>query len=203
MLLGWSIRSSVAQITDATRSLSSGSGLQYATAGILSQFTITAFEESGLRRTSGGDEFLVQLDGSQSLRGSIIDNLDGSYQATYTATISGAYEISVLLLREGGLSAEYFENVCLELATAGVQAEFSITAKDLYGNLKGQGGDTFLVRFTGVDSASGVVDDRQDGTYRVLYTLTQSGTYSCAVVFGAFGISASPFRITTQPARRN
>ena len=33
----------------------------------------------------------------------------------------------------------------LELSTAGLQAEFTITAKDLYGNLRGVGGDNFKV----------------------------------------------------------
>jgi hypothetical protein len=98
-------------MTDATRSKSTGVGLQYATAGILAQFTVTAFEENGVRRTSGGDDFIVQLAGTRSLLGSVIDNLDGSYQATYIGTKSGAYEVSVKLLREGGLTASYFENV--------------------------------------------------------------------------------------------
>jgi hypothetical protein len=98
-------------LTDATRSLSTGNGLQYATAGVLAQFTVTAFEENGVRRTSGGDDFIVELAGTRSAQGSIIDNLDGSYQATYTGTKSGAYEVSVKLLREGGLVASYFENV--------------------------------------------------------------------------------------------
>ena len=91
----------------------------------------------------------------------------------------------------------------LELSTSGVQADFTITAKDLYGNLKTNGNERFLVRFTGTETASGVVEDRGDGTYRVLYTLTKSGTYACSVVYGATGIMGSPFRISNQPARRN
>ena len=98
-------------LTDATRSKSTGVGLQYATAGVLAQFTVTAYEENGVRRTSGGDDFIVQLGGTRALLGSVIDNLDGSYQATYMGTKSGAYEVSVKLLREGGLTASYFENV--------------------------------------------------------------------------------------------
>ena len=98
-------------LTDATRSTSTGNGLQYATAGVLAQFTVTAYEEDGRRRTSGGDDFIVQLAGTRALYGSVIDNLDGSYQATYVATKSGAYEMSVKLLGEGGLTASYFENV--------------------------------------------------------------------------------------------
>ena len=94
----------------------------------------------------------------------------------------------------------------LELSTAGLQAEFTITAKDLYGNIRGVGGDNFKVRLTGVDSTSGLVQDLSDtnpGTYRVVYTATKSGTYDISVVFGASGINQSPFRMVTQPARRH
>jgi hypothetical protein len=52
-----------AEATDATKSESTGSGLQFATAGVLAQFTVTAKDESGVRRTSGGDEWIVELDG--------------------------------------------------------------------------------------------------------------------------------------------
>ena len=51
------------EATDATKSESTGSGLQFATAGVVAQFTITAKDESGVRRTSGGDEWIVELDG--------------------------------------------------------------------------------------------------------------------------------------------
>jgi len=111
MVAGLMVDQAASAVTDATRSKSTGVGLQYATAGVLAQFTVTAFEEDGVRRTSGGDDFIVELAGTRSLMGSVIDNLDGSYQATYIGTKSGAYEVSVKLLREGGLTASYFENV--------------------------------------------------------------------------------------------
>ena len=41
----------------------------------------------------------------------VVDNLDGTYQGVYLATQSGAYEVSVMLLQEGGLTAYYFENI--------------------------------------------------------------------------------------------
>ena len=36
-----------------------------------------AQDESGVRRTSGGDEFIVELEGTRSISGSVVDNLDG------------------------------------------------------------------------------------------------------------------------------
>jgi len=100
-----------AEATDAAKSESTGSGLQFATAGVLAQFTVTAKDESGVRRTSGGDEWIVELDGTRSLTGSVVDNLDGTYQVSYTATKSGSYEAGVKLAKSGGLTGSYFENV--------------------------------------------------------------------------------------------
>jgi hypothetical protein len=60
-----------AQFTDGARSMATGTGLQYATTGVLAQFTITAIDESGLRRTLGGDDFVVELDGTRTLSGSV------------------------------------------------------------------------------------------------------------------------------------
>jgi len=91
----------------------------------------------------------------------------------------------------------------LSIATAGLQAVFTITAKDLYRNLRGVGGESFKVRLTGVDSTAGVVTDRGDGMYVVSYTATKSGTYDISVVIGAGGISGSPFRLYVQPAARH
>ena len=48
----------------------------------------------------------------------------------------------------------------LELATAGMQAEFTITSKDQYGNLRMAGGDLYRVRFTGTEAVGGVVQVR-------------------------------------------
>jgi hypothetical protein len=80
-----------AELTDATKSLAAGSGLQYATAGVLAQFTVTAKDESGVRRTSGGDDFVVELEGTRSVTGSVVDNLDGTYPVSYTITKSGCF----------------------------------------------------------------------------------------------------------------
>ncbi|EKX39869.1 hypothetical protein GUITHDRAFT_76077, partial [Guillardia theta CCMP2712] len=204
VLLALCLPTGSGEATDAANSEATGNGLQFATAGILAQFTVTSKDESGVRRTSGGDEWIVEFAGTRSLTGSVVDNLDGTYQVSYTATKSGSYEVSVLLAKSGAgtCSAKSFATPnqaepgnSLELSTAGVQAEFSITAKDLYGNLRGIGGDNFKVRLTGVDSSAGIVQDFLNGTYRVTYTTTVSGTYDISVVFGASGIYQSPFRM--------
>ena len=41
-------------------------------------------DESGVRRTSGGDEFIVELEGTRPITGSVTDNLDGE-SASYAS----------------------------------------------------------------------------------------------------------------------
>jgi len=97
-----------AEATDATKSESSGNGLQFATAGVLAQFTVTAKDESGVRRTSGGDEWIVELDGTRSITGSVVDNLDGTYQVCLVSKISSVQRRSSLLgVPFWGLGAYY------------------------------------------------------------------------------------------------
>ena len=139
----------LAALTDPTRSTSTGVGLQYATAGVLAQFTVTAYEEDGVRRTSGGDDFIVELAGTRGLTGSVIDNLDGSYQGTYIATKSGAYEVSVKLLREGGLTASYFENVWFFYTPALVAVDPQINHDWGTGLLTSTASDYVSVRWAG------------------------------------------------------
>ena len=139
----------ISALTDATRSLSTGNGLQYATAGVLAQFTVTVFEENGVHRTSGGDDFIVELAGTRSAQGSVIDNLDGSYQTTYTGTKSGSYEVSVKLLREGGLVASYFENVCFFYTPVLVAVDPQINHDWVTGMLTPTATDYVSVRWQG------------------------------------------------------
>ena len=67
------------------------------TAGVATSFTITAKDESGSLRTSGGDAFNVELEGTRSITGSVVDQLSGQYTVSYTATQSGSYEAAVKL----------------------------------------------------------------------------------------------------------
>jgi len=67
----------LSQTTDATRSIASGPGLQSSQAGVVSSFAITAKDESGASRTSGGDTFIVELEGTRSITASVIDQLSG------------------------------------------------------------------------------------------------------------------------------
>ena len=85
----------ISETTDATKSI--GTPVATITAGIATTFTITAKDESGSARTSGGDAFNVELEGTRSITGSVVDQLSGLYTVSYTATQSGSYEAAVKL----------------------------------------------------------------------------------------------------------
>mmetsp|Transcript_34887 Transcript_34887/g.82189 ORF Transcript_34887/g.82189 Transcript_34887/m.82189 type:complete len:5981 (-) Transcript_34887:63-18005(-) len=138
-----------AEATDATKSESSGNGLQFATAGVLAQFTVTAKDESGVRRTSGGDEWIVELDGTRSLTGSVVDNLDGTYQVSYTATKSGSYEAGVKLAKSGGLTGSYFENVWFFYTPVKVTVDPQINMDWGVGRITPTGANYISVRWVG------------------------------------------------------
>jgi hypothetical protein len=85
----------ISETTDATKSI--GTPVATIVAGVPTTFTITAKDESGSARTSGGDAFNVELEGTRSITGSVVDQLSGLYTVTYTATQSGSYEAAVKL----------------------------------------------------------------------------------------------------------
>ncbi len=85
----------IAETTDATKSI--GTPVATIVAGVATSFTITAKDESGSLRTSGGDAFNVELEGTRSITGSVVDQLSGQYTVSYTATQSGSYEAAVKL----------------------------------------------------------------------------------------------------------
>jgi hypothetical protein len=137
------------EATDATKSIATGDGLQYATSGTAASFTVTALDGSAVRRTSGGDNFLVELEGTRSMTGSVVDNLDGTYAVSYTATKSGTYEASVKLAKSGGLSAAYYENVWFFYTPVKTTVDPQINMDWGTGLLTPTGADYISVRWQG------------------------------------------------------
>lgn len=56
-----------------------------------------ARDELRNRRLCGGDVFAVHLTGPNSIEGSVMDNDDGTYTVTYTATLAGQYQLSITM----------------------------------------------------------------------------------------------------------
>eukprot|EP00899_Mesostigma_viride_P011222 jgi/Mesvir1/200/Mv13549-RA.2 len=90
---------------------------------------------------------------------------------------------------------------------AGVTAKFSVTARDVFGNVKATGGDVFVLQYKehGCDWKSGEVVDRGNGIYTMSYTPTVAGPCELRV-FGddldrkGEDIGGSPFMLEIVPA---
>jgi hypothetical protein len=73
----------------------------------------------------------------------------------------------------------------LTVSTAGEASSFVIVARDTFGNLRGQGGDEFLVQASdGRVSIFGEVTDHGTGTYSVRYHPQVAGSYQVKVYMG-------------------
>lgn len=72
---------------------------------------------------------------------------------------------------------------------------FSIVANDANGQRIKTGGDKFDAAIDGPSVATARVEDNNDGTYKVFYSLTQAGDYKINVRIGGAHISGSPFAV--------
>ena len=82
----------------------SGSGLSQSVVGSLAQFTITACDAEGNKRTSGGDNFAVIMRGARRsgsqpalVRTKLTDRMDGTYMCEYRPWMTGQYYVEVRL----------------------------------------------------------------------------------------------------------
>ena len=78
---------------------------------------------------------------------------------------------------------------------------FIVLARDAYGNRRTTGGDHFLISFRGPCNPVARVHDRGDGTYRVTYVATVTGTCTMSIVHNRQPIVGSPFRIVVDGTR--
>ena len=70
----------------------------------VSQYMLQAKDELNNRRLCGGDTFVVRLEGPSAVDGSVEDHGDGTYTATYQASVAGAYTLSVINGQPGSIS---------------------------------------------------------------------------------------------------
>ena len=180
-----------------------GQGLETPVAGIDAVFTIQSRDARGNNKTEGGDVFDVQVIGPDKLTVTPTYVGDGKYECVFVAAASGAYDVEItiggthiycgmgssepcspfsIVVAPGPTSHEttVATGPGLSNAVAGVVSSFDIQAKDTYGNNRLVGGDEFDIKL--VHKVSGatfgaIVDDNNDGTYAVTYTVLEAGMY--------------------------
>ncbi len=126
--------------------------------------------------------------------------------ATMAATsLAQAYQVGgALMFPAVGPSVTDFDassisGGALTLATAGVAAQFTITAFDVFNNRRTRGGDIFTARITGSAGSSDVqLSDLGSGLYAGTYVVSGQGAYSLSVALGSALKSTS---VLVQPAQ--
>jgi hypothetical protein len=83
-----------------------GGALTSTAAGLDSVFQILSRDSANRRRTSGGDRFVVDIQGAGNVSSSIQDNNDGSYFVSYRTTVAGSYTLSVQLVNYDGSATD-------------------------------------------------------------------------------------------------
>ena len=184
-----------------------GAGLETLFAGIDAIFTIQSRDAKGNNKTLGGDVFDVHVTGPDKLTvtPSVVTENTNAFlsqlQVVHTPlTIGGTHIYCGLgsasacspfsvVVAPGPTSHEttVATGSGLSNAVAGVVSSFSIQAKDTYGNNRLVGGDAFdikLVHKVSGTSFSAIVDDNEDGTYDVTYTVLEAGSYTVEAFYG-------------------
>eukprot|EP00698_Gefionella_okellyi_P019273 TRINITY_DN5888_c0_g1_i1.p1 TRINITY_DN5888_c0_g1~~TRINITY_DN5888_c0_g1_i1.p1 ORF type:complete len:5059 (-),score=1335.09 TRINITY_DN5888_c0_g1_i1:98-15274(-) len=202
----------------ASCSILAGRGLSEARAGEKSLFTITACDRYGNSLSTGNDLFIVNMTGAAVVPTGIHDNGDGTYNVEYTGTAAGEHSLSVMLhdlpvpgspfkivVRPAAVNAAacVVDGDGLTRAVAGSEATFTVTARDVYQNARGVGGDTFACNLfsSGADlvQVPVKVTDLRNGEYKFAYTATTAGVYALQLLLDLAPISSEARRVVVAP----
>lgn len=84
----------------ASTSSAVGAGLTNAQANVPALFTVIARDANGVQRVDGGDDIPAEITGTASITPDVTDNEDGTYTYIYTATIPGAYIVTITIFNQ-------------------------------------------------------------------------------------------------------
>ncbi|KNC46417.1 CYTH3 protein [Thecamonas trahens ATCC 50062] len=204
-----------------------GLGTTAAVAGIPARVIIVARNDFGQTVTAHGQHFELRLtrvgdlDGPRaqlspptnghdqvSLMGSVTETA-GVYEGSYTASVTGMYELSVTshgthvtgspsMVRVE--AAPVSASMCrlgnpgvLASVRGGELSKLVVVAYDAFDNRVTQGGLVFEVDISGPPPLTGKVIDYEDGSYVVKFMVGGGGDYSLGVTLDGEHIPGSPF----------
>jgi hypothetical protein len=235
---GWSERTSrfVFTNTNAIQSTAIGPGLSgVKVAGTVNTIQLRAYDSTPSPQVFGGDAFyLAIVNAADPLIefGSGREDLNnGQHIVSYNVTVSGAYDLLVLLggvlvqsgAAENPVPLHPYSITVLPDATVGHKAvakgahltewyiwgsapgNFTVTAKDRFGNDRTVGGDTLVVKISPVgepDEGGHVMvqqTDLGDGSYLVTYTTRRAGTYEVQMLVNGDNAANSHTVLTVYP----
>jgi adhesin/invasin len=189
--------------------------------GATSTITLTAKDASGNALTTGGSTVLFGLGsntGGEGTFGTVADNGNGTYTATFTGTTVGTNTITATI--GGQAVTTTAPSIAVTTATtatdltqstvavesdtiqAGEQTSVTLTATDANGDPVTDGGAT-VVFHLGNGSAGGTfgaVTDNADGTYTATFTGGAAGTNTITATVNGQAITTTAAPITVTPA---
>jgi filamin len=205
----------------------SGPGISGASAGVPTEFTITAKDKNGKTIPKGGWNFTSVFKGKGGdVPVQIVDNGNGTYNASYTPKVAGDSELQVEVSTKANGSgpiknapfrfkvkpgAPDFSNFDIEVdvdengnrnVVAGVPDKFTIYAKDACGNRLDTGGLAVTGQGSGTEDVPVKVVDNGDGSYGVEYTCFKTGPYKVELAANGnkLGGVNNPVKVVCSPA---
>ena len=199
-------RSEASTALRAARCVVTGEGMRLADLKKEARFTVRVHDEDGRPAHTGGERVRVVFRGRSAPELELTDMRDGSYEGRYTASVSGTYEMLVMLDGKPVAGSPFLVSVragnahvanCIATgeglyeARAGQRASFHVRAFDHAGVAKTVGGDTFEAALHGpaltlggdpedlLSSDPTPVDllDLRNGSYTGHYVLQAAGDY--------------------------
>ena len=198
-----------------------GPGCTGCVAGERTRFVVEARDSRGNRLCAGGASLSlrVQTPGSEPTRGSVLDQGDGTYAASYAVDKAGPY-VLVLSASAGG-SRLALEGVCapgatdvttcivdasgLAQLTAGSRGVVKIVRRDKFRNAVEAGPDMlpFRVEATGVGPVAVETVESGDGGCEIRFEAKVAGRYALHVWSGykRDAVAGSPFDVIVLPGQ--
>jgi len=208
----------------AANTVAFGPGTETATAGLPALITVETKDDFGNKLLQGGADIngTLSLDGSDPITLSVVDNGDGTYSLSYTPEKTGNYVININLgdtpisnspidisILPGVYNPLNFSWDGLELDTdgrrvvvAGETENFTVTARDGFGNPLANGGLAVAGIIAGPANIDLSTSDNGDGTYALSYTPEKIGEYTVTVTVNDenIGGGTNPFNLVCVPA---
>ncbi|GAQ88514.1 filamin [Klebsormidium nitens] len=211
-------------VLDPAATTASGKGLGGSIAGVPGSFVIYAKDKNGLSLVVGGAQFSLSLTPNSSVTTAVIDNLDGTYSASYTATKAGPYTARLFYNKTIPVSAvsghalnvtpaaTAAANTTLAVpfvakAAAGSALVAKIAPADVYGNPVAYGSgydpanDVFVLLIADVTSGHRTFNPAvlTDNVYQISTNLTTAGPYELTVQLGGVPIATPKATVTILP----
>jgi len=195
---------------NAGRSYAEGPGLTAGKTRKPCEFKIHSVDGDGHPVKSGGDPFIVNITGPETVHPKFHDNNDGTYTVVYQVESPGTYKIDVTLhdtpikdspfhpkiIWSCSAGKSYAEGEGLEELWDNKPTGFTIHSVDYDGNHRKEGGDPFVVKITSPnETINANVVDNGDGTYSVNYAAQNTGPVTINVTLEGQPIKDAPFHL--------